>query len=65
MFNENKKLQIFLHMAAWAIIVFIPQYIINTFGDGNPKSLFILYKHCHLWYLISMSTICTWYLNYF
>jgi sensor histidine kinase YesM len=32
-------------MAAWAIIVFIPQYIINTFGDGNPKSLYHFYTN--------------------
>lgn len=42
-FLSNRRLSVVLHILAWAIIVIIPRYLINTFGDGNQQFLNHLY----------------------
>ena len=36
-FLSNKKLTIILHVLAWSIIIFIPRYLVNTYGGGRDN----------------------------
>ena len=54
---SNKKLPIILHVLAWMIIVIIPRYLINTYGDGNSHFLYQFYANTAIYGLI-------FYLNY-
>lgn len=54
---SNKKLPIVLHILAWGIIVIIPRYLINTYGDGNNHFLYQFYANTAIYGLI-------FYLNY-
>ncbi len=36
-FLSNKKLTIILHVLAWTIIIFIPRYLVNTYGGGRDN----------------------------
>ena len=54
---SNKKLPVLLHVLAWTIILIIPHYLINTYGDGNQQFLFQLYANTAIYGVI-------FYLNY-
>jgi hypothetical protein len=53
----NRQIQVLLHVAAWIIILIIPQYIAHTYGDGNEKALYRAYFYIAVYGVI-------FYLNY-
>lgn len=42
---SNKKLTVALHVLAWSILVFIPRYIIHTYGSGDTHFLYQFYAN--------------------
>ena len=54
---SDKKLSIGLHLIAWIIVIIIPLYLSNTFGDGNQSRLYQLYVH-------TASAIIVFYVGY-
>ena len=42
---SDKKIAIILHAIAWIIVIIIPLYLSNAFGDGNQQRLYQFYVH--------------------
>lgn len=53
----NSRLAIILHILAWVIIMLLPRYIVNTYGDGNKHFLYHLYINIGIYGLL-------FYINY-
>ncbi len=53
----NKRLPLVLHILAWAIILFIPRYLLHAYGNGDTHFLNQFYSNTAIYGLI-------FYLNY-
>lgn len=54
---SKKRLPVLLHILAWSIIVIIPHYLIQNYGDGDNHQLVQLYSNMAIYGLL-------FYLNY-
>ena len=54
---SNRKLNIILHLMAWTIIVIIPRFLLNKFGDGNTHFLYQFYANTAIYGIL-------FYINY-
>jgi len=49
---SNRKLTVLLHVMAWVIIVIIPRYLINRFGNGDSHFLYQFYSNTAIYGLL-------------
>jgi len=54
---SDKKIKITLHAIAWIIVIIIPLYLSNAFGDGNQHRLYQFYLH-------TFSAVIVFYVGY-
>lgn len=54
---SDKKIMVGLHAIAWVIVIIIPLYLSNAFGDGNQHRLYQFYVH-------TFSAVIVFYVGY-
>jgi hypothetical protein len=54
---SDKKIALALHAIAWVIVIIIPLYLSNAFGDGNQHRLYQFYVH-------TFSAVIVFYVGY-